>query len=55
MILIAYGTMADAEARAYKPRIVFVDADNKQLDLGSDPAYVPDGVDELLDPRIGAR
>ena len=41
VILIAYGTMEDAEARAYKPRIVFVDANNKQIDLGSDPAFVP--------------
>jgi aspartate 1-decarboxylase len=43
VILIAYGTMEDAEAREYRPRIVFVDADNKQVDLGVDPAHVPDG------------
>jgi len=43
VILIAYGTMEDAEAREYRPRIVFVDADNKQVDLGADPAHVPDG------------
>src|SRR5271157_5663321 len=43
VILIAYGTMEDAEARRYRPRIVFVDADNKRVDLGVDPAYVPDG------------
>lgn len=47
--------MEDAEARGYQPRIVFVDAANKQIDLGCDPAFVPDGVDELLDPRIGVR
>ena len=41
VILIAYGTMEDAEAREYRPRVVFVDADNKQIDLGTDPAYVP--------------
>src|ERR1700761_1447976 len=41
VILIAYGTMTDAESQAYQPRIVFVDADNRQVDLGSDPAYVP--------------
>ena len=41
VILIAYGTMTDAEAREYRPRIVFVDADNKQVDLGADPAFVP--------------
>jgi aspartate 1-decarboxylase len=51
--------MEDAEARAYQPRILFVDAANKQIDLGHDPAFVPDleipGTAELLDPRIGAR
>ena len=63
VILIAYGSMEDAEARAYQPRIVFVDADNKQIDLGSDPAFVPDDAAELLpargryphNPRIGVR
>jgi aspartate 1-decarboxylase len=55
VILIAYGAMEDAEACAYKPRIVFVDANNKQVDLGSDPAFVPDDAAELMNPRIGAR
>ena len=31
--------------------IVFVDADNRQVDLGDDPAYVPDDVTDLLSPR----
>ncbi|MEB3048383.1 aspartate 1-decarboxylase [Mycolicibacter sp. MYC123] len=51
VILIAYGSMDDAEARRYQPRIVFVDADNKQVDLGTDPAFVPDTAAELLSPR----
>jgi aspartate 1-decarboxylase len=51
VILIAYGTMEDAEARAYQPRIVFVDADNRQIDLGHDPAHVPADAAELLSPR----
>ena len=38
VILIAYGTMEDAEARGYQPRVVFVDADNKVLATGFDPA-----------------
>ena len=50
VILIAYGTMEDAEARAYKPHIVFVDADNKQVDLGVDPAFVPEDFG-LVSPR----
>jgi aspartate 1-decarboxylase len=38
VILIAYGLMDDAEARTYQPRVVFVDADNKVMGLGHDPA-----------------
>ncbi|BBX05677.1 aspartate 1-decarboxylase [Mycolicibacterium aichiense] len=51
VILIAYGVMVDAEAREYRPRVVFVDADNRQIDLGDDPAHVPDDVTGLLSPR----
>ena len=51
VILIAYGTMEDAEARAYQPRVVFVDAENKQIDLGHDPAYVPADAAELISSR----
>ncbi|MDT5013623.1 MAG: aspartate 1-decarboxylase [Mycobacterium sp.] len=52
VILIAYGTMTDAEAREYRPRIVFVDADNKQVHAGADPAYVPEGFSaDLVSPR----
>lgn len=50
VILISYGTMTDAESREYRRRIVFVDADNRQVDLGSDPAFVPDQYD-LVSPR----
>jgi aspartate 1-decarboxylase len=51
VILIAYGQMEDADARRYQPRVVFVDADNKQIDLGHDPAYVPSDAAELMSPR----
>lgn len=47
VILIAYGQLADAEARAYEPRVVLVDADNRIADLGDDPGQVPDGWDDL--------
>jgi aspartate 1-decarboxylase len=43
VILIAYGMMDNAEAGAYRPRIVFVDADNKIVNLGADPAHAPKG------------
>ena len=38
VILIGYGQMDTAEARTYEPHVVFVDADNKILTTGSDPA-----------------
>ncbi len=43
VILIAYGQMDDAEARAYVPRVVFVDGDNMVMGLGHDPAGVLPG------------
>ena len=38
VILIAYGQMDTAEAKEYRPSVVFVDADNKIIGTGSDPA-----------------
>lgn len=37
VILIAYALLPDAEARSYTPRVVHVDADNRIVELGSDP------------------
>ncbi|MEV0401696.1 aspartate 1-decarboxylase [Actinoallomurus sp. NPDC050550] len=43
VIIISYGTMADADARSFQPRVVHVDRDNRIIDLGTDPAEpVPD-------------
>ena len=38
VILIAYGQMEDAEAREFKPSVVFVDSENKIIGTGNDPA-----------------
>jgi len=38
VILISYATMTDAEARSFVPKVVFVDAENKVVGTGSDPA-----------------
>ncbi|WP_409184548.1 aspartate 1-decarboxylase [Amycolatopsis sp. VS8301801F10] len=43
VILIAYGQMDDAEARAYRPRVIFVDDYNRIVERGTDPAHAPDG------------
>ena len=43
VIIIAYAQMDEAEARTFVPRVVFVDHDNRIVDIGGDPAVVPDG------------
>jgi len=43
-IILAYAQMDDEEARAFVPRVVFVDHDNRIVEVGGDPAVVPDGV-----------
>ncbi|MGH3788685.1 MAG: aspartate 1-decarboxylase [Pseudonocardiaceae bacterium] len=39
VIVLSYGTMDDAESRHYRPRVVFVNADNRIVHRGGDPAY----------------
>ena len=41
VILIAYGQLADAEARTYVPSVVFVDGDNRIVERGTEPGQVP--------------
>jgi aspartate 1-decarboxylase len=43
VILIGYGQMTTAEARAHTPRVVFVDAANRIVATGGDPADAPAG------------
>ena len=38
VILIAYGQMETAEAKSFRPSVVFVDKDNRVTGTGSDPA-----------------
>jgi len=38
VILIGYGQMDDAEAREFKPSVVFVDSENRIIGTGDDPA-----------------
>ena len=38
IIIMSYAVLEDAEARSMKPRVVHVDADNRIVDLGDDPA-----------------
>ncbi|GAA1086570.1 aspartate 1-decarboxylase [Tsukamurella spumae] len=43
VILIAYGQLNEAELATYAPSVVFVDADNRPVELTADAAHVPDG------------
>src|ERR1700712_1357375 len=43
VILIRYGQLETAEARALRPHVVFADADNRIVGPGSDPAGVLPG------------
>ena len=43
VIIIAYAAMDDHEARTFEPQVVFVDRDNKIVEIGHDGGDVPDG------------
>ena len=43
VIVIAYAAMDDAEARTFEPQVVFVDRDNRIVEIGHDAGDVPDG------------
>ena len=46
VIIISYGMMDDAEARALKPRVVHVDGDNRIVAVGDDAAEPVPGADD---------
>jgi aspartate 1-decarboxylase len=50
VIIISYCTVSDAEARQLKPKVVFVDADNRIVGTGADPAEVLPGMDSHSGP-----
>jgi aspartate 1-decarboxylase len=43
VILISYGVMDETEAKSWLPRVVHVDAGNRVVELGTDPATPPPG------------
>ena len=43
VIIIAYGMLSDADARSFLPHVVFVDAENRIVQVDDDPGQVPDG------------
>lgn len=55
VILIGYGLMDTAEARSFAPRVVFVDADNRIVDRGPDPASTGSGAGLVRGDRLARR
>ncbi|QIZ35578.1 aspartate 1-decarboxylase [Saccharopolyspora sp. ASAGF58] len=43
VILLSYGVMDAMEARSVRPKVIFVDADNRILERGEDPGSAPAG------------
>lgn len=43
VILVAYGQLDSAEAASFRPRVVFVDEQNRIVETGADPAQAPAG------------
>ncbi len=54
VIVIAYAAMDDAEARTFQPHVVFVDQDNRIVEVGHDAGDVPAG-HGLLTSAVPAR
>lgn len=42
VILISFAVMDDVEARHYRPKVIFVDAGNRVVESGADPAHAPE-------------
>jgi aspartate 1-decarboxylase len=55
VILISYAQMDDDLARAYRPRVVHVDRDNRIIELGGDPAEAVAGMVDDLETGAGPR
>lgn len=43
VIIIAYASMSDEDARSHEPHVVFVDKDNRIVEVGDDGGDVPEG------------
>jgi aspartate 1-decarboxylase len=54
VIIMSYAVLDDAEARALQPRVVHVDADNRIVKLGDDPAEPVPGSNQKRGTLIAA-
>ncbi|MFE7231541.1 aspartate 1-decarboxylase [Streptomyces sp. NPDC057596] len=51
VIIISYAQVTDAEARAFQPRVVHVDADNRMVALGADASEPVPSSDQERSPQ----
>jgi aspartate 1-decarboxylase len=42
VIIVAYAVLSEQEAHTMQPRVVFVDESNRAVEIGANPALVPD-------------
>jgi aspartate 1-decarboxylase len=54
IIIMSYAMLTDAEARAMTPRVVHVDAANRVVKIGNDPAEPVPGSDQIRGDDIAA-
>ena len=54
VIIMSFALLDDAEARALKPRVVHVDADNRVVKLGDDPAEPVPGSEQVRGDLLAA-
>ena len=54
-IIIAYAQMDEVEARSFVPRVVFVDHDNRIVEISGDPGSAPDGTGLKVSRTSGGR
>lgn len=54
VIIISYCTVTDAEARTLRPKVVFVNADNRITGTGDDSAEVLPGLDLVRGDAVAA-
>jgi len=54
VIIMSYAMMDDAEARSMTPRVVHVDADNRVVKIGNDPAEPVPGTNQKRGDQIAA-
>jgi aspartate 1-decarboxylase len=52
VILMAFGLLTTEELAEHEPKVVFVDADNRIVELGGDPKSVPDGYGLAASGRV---